>query len=151
MNLRNVTILAPVLLLAAFFLQSYFHCLVFNNKPELIPLGMVLFTSLIGWPLAVLFLITLFVWNRVSCIILLLSAMIYGVLWFSALTSMYGNPQLVSGLDLLLVPIIMTMWMIPFWLLAIGLEIYFWVTPGTEAAHSFLALLEKENMKGKMQ
>ena len=156
MNLRNVTIWTPVLFLIAYYWLFFFHA-VYNGRETDVTwiflsgaffIGAPAFVLIIGWPLIAIFVITIFVRNRVSCIVLLLLAAVYGVLWLNALTQWFTDPtpQPVAGLALLLLPIYLSFYMVPFWLLAIGLEIYFRMThPGTTASPLSPALLQGKN------
>ena len=100
-----------------------------KTDPEclhMLPLGMLAFISLVGWPLTVIPVIALFIQYRVPGVILLSSAVIYVVILFTVLARIYLNdPQMVSGLTYLFFPILVSLYiLLPLWLLTIGLEIY---------------------------
>ena len=52
---------------------------------HMLPLAMLTFTSLVGWPLFVILVVASFARCHVPCVILLLSSVIYGVLLFVVL------------------------------------------------------------------
>ena len=134
MTLRIITILTTVFLLAVIFWQSFVHWMRMNvdkvkADPEclhMLPLAMLTFTSLVGWPLFVILVVASFARCHVPCVILLLSSVIYGVLLFVVLTNIFNQMPMVSGLAFLFLPILASLYiLLPLWLLTIGLEIYF--------------------------
>ena len=134
MTLRIVTICTTGFLLAIIFCQSFVHWMIMNadrvrTDPEfwhMLPLGMLAFTLLVGWPLTIVPCIALFIQYRIPCVILLSSSVIYVVILFAILARIYLNDLQVSGLSYLFFPIFVSLYiLLPLWLLTIGLEIYF--------------------------
>jgi hypothetical protein len=135
MSLRIITILTTVALLLAIFMFSYVHWMIMNVDRvkadpdffQMLPVAMLAFTSLLGWPLIVILCIAIFVQCRVPGIILLSSSVIYGVILLVALACIHlDDPRMVSGLTYLFLPIAVSLYILqPLWLLTAGLEIYF--------------------------
>ena len=135
MTPRKITLWTTGLMLAIIFLFSYVHWMIVNADrikadPDffhMLPVVMLAFTSLLGWPFIVILCIAIFVERRVPGIVLLSSSVFYGIVLFVALTGIHTNdPLMVSGLVYLFLPIAISLYvLLPLWLLTIGLEIYF--------------------------
>ena len=144
MNLRRIMIWLTGIMLTAIWLVFFLHVIALaehkiTDKPEMIvqlPIASLVGVALVGWPLIVNLVLSLFIRNRILGILLLLSAVIYCTLWLVTLTQVYYNDTPVSGLAYLLLPIAISLYVgLPLWLVGGGLEIYFRrFHPGTAAS-----------------